>query len=54
MPHVTLSAPLQAPEAALAALLPMWTPVEGHLVGIDLVRFRPVDVLRSHRLAKCS
>jgi 2'-5' RNA ligase len=48
VPHVTLSGPLRYPEAALAAILPLWRPVEGTLAGIDLVRFRPVEILASH------
>ena len=45
--HGTLSGPLRYPEAALAALLPLWRPVEAALAGIDLVRFRPVEILAS-------
>ena len=48
VPQVTLSGPLRYPEAALAAILPLWRPVEGALAGIDLVRFRPVEILASH------
>lgn len=50
VPHVTLSGPLRQPETALAAVLPLWRPIDGALVGLDLVRFRPIEVLASHAL----
>ncbi len=50
MPHVTLSGALADPAAALALLLPLWRPVTGRLDRVDLVRFRPVDVLYSRPL----
>jgi 2'-5' RNA ligase len=48
IPHVTLTGALPDPEPALKALLVRWQPVTGELVQADLVRFRPVEVLRSH------
>ncbi len=50
VPHVTLSGALADPAAALALLQPHWRPVTGLLDRIDLVRFRPVDVLFSRAL----
>jgi len=50
VPHVTLSGTLPDPPRALAALLPLWRPVSGVLERIELVRFRPVDVLSSRML----
>jgi 2'-5' RNA ligase len=50
MPHVTLSGPLRDPARALAALLPLWTPIAGWLCRADLVSSRPVRVLQSHAL----
>ena len=47
VPHVTLSSPLVRLDAALAVLTPLWRPVEGRLVGLDLLRFRPMEVLAS-------
>ncbi len=47
VPHVTLSGPLRNPAAALQALLPLWQKVNGLLDRVDLVRFRPVEVLHS-------
>jgi 2'-5' RNA ligase len=51
IPHVTLTGALPDPGPALKALLKRWHPVAGELVQADLVRFRPVEVLRSHSLA---
>ena len=50
VPHVTLTAPLRMPDRALSTLLPLWCSVEGRLDRVDLVRFRPVEILRSHPL----
>jgi 2'-5' RNA ligase len=50
MPHITLTGAVTDPGRALAALLPHWRPVTGMLVRSDLVRFRPVQVLRTHAL----
>jgi 2'-5' RNA ligase len=47
VPHVTLSGALSDPGPALAALLPNWRPLAGFLDRVDLVRFRPVEVLHS-------
>ncbi len=35
---------------AVAALLPLWRPLEAWLDQVDLVRFRPAEVLWSRRL----
>jgi hypothetical protein len=51
MPHVTLSGPLTNPEMALGAFLPVWQPLTGLLNRLELVRFRPVEVLQSHDLS---
>jgi 2'-5' RNA ligase len=50
VPHVTLSGALTDPAAALALLLPLWRPVTGLLDRVDLVRFRPVEMLDSRPL----
>jgi 2'-5' RNA ligase len=50
VPHVTLSGPLADPAAALALLLRLWRPATALLNRVDLVRFRPVEVLYSRRL----
>lgn len=47
VPHITLAESLTDPVAALAAILPLWRPVVGFLDRIDLIRFRPVETLRS-------
>jgi 2'-5' RNA ligase len=47
VPHVTLSGALPDPGPALMALLANWKPVTGFLDQVDLVRFRPVEVLQS-------
>lgn len=47
VPHVTLSGRLADPAQAIAALLPFWQPLTGNLDRLDLVRFRPVEVLAS-------
>ena len=41
-----------SPGAALAALAPLWTgPIDGVFTHAELLRFRPVDILRSIALA---
>jgi 2'-5' RNA ligase len=50
VPHVTLSGALADPAAALGLLLPLWRPVTGLLDRVDLVHFRPVEVLYSRSL----
>ena len=50
VPHVTLGH-TDAPGRALEALAPLWRgPVRGRLDRLELVRFRPVAVLRSAAL----
>ncbi|WP_371259206.1 2'-5' RNA ligase family protein [Bradyrhizobium sp. WSM1743] len=51
VPHVTLSGALPDPGLAFMALLPNWEPITGFLDRVELVRFRPVEVLHS---AACS
>jgi 2'-5' RNA ligase len=50
VPHVTLSGGLDNPAPALTTLLPMWRPITGRLNRVDLLRFRPVDILQTHAL----
>jgi 2'-5' RNA ligase len=50
MPHITLTGGLRDPTAAMAACLALWRPARGVLNRLDLVRFRPVEILRSVRL----
>ncbi len=52
VPHVTLSGALRDPGRALAVLIPQWRPINGILDQLDLVRFRPVEVLHSHGLQR--
>ncbi|MGJ4896586.1 MULTISPECIES: 2'-5' RNA ligase family protein [unclassified Bradyrhizobium] len=47
VPHVTLSGALHDPGAALKALLSGWEPITGFLDRVELVSFRPVEVLLS-------
>ncbi len=47
VPHVTLSGFLPDPGLALTTLLSVWQPLTGLLDQVDLLRFRPVDVLQS-------
>ena len=47
VPHVTLSGPLADPARAIAALMPLWQPLTGNLDRLDLVRFRPVNLIAS-------
>jgi 2'-5' RNA ligase len=51
VPHVTLSGGLSDPTPGLAALLPLWRPITGVLNRLDLLRFRPVEMLLTHPLA---
>ena len=51
VPHVTLAGALNDPGRALSVLLPLWRPVTGFLNQLDLVRFRPVEVLQSYSLS---
>ena len=50
VPHVTLSGPLSDPGRALAVLTPGWNSISGHLSRLELLRFRPVELLDSHVL----
>jgi 2'-5' RNA ligase len=50
MPHVTLSGALTDPARALSALVSSWRPIIGMLDRLELVRFRPVEIIRSHAL----
>ena len=36
---------------ALSVLLPAWRPITGFMNQLDLVRFRPVEVLQSYPLS---
>jgi len=51
VPHVTLASDLADPAAAVAALVPLPLPIAATLDRLDVVRFRPVEVLESHILA---
>jgi 2'-5' RNA ligase len=50
VPHVTLADDLTDPAAALAVLQPLRLPIDAMLDTIEVVRFRPVEVLASHAL----
>jgi 2'-5' RNA ligase len=50
VPHITLTTTANDPGAAIFALLSSWQPVSGLLDRLDLVRFPPVAVVRSHAL----
>ena len=50
-PHVTLASDLADPAAAVAALGLSPLPFTTMLVRLDVVRFRPVEILESHSLA---
>lgn len=50
VPHVTLAGGIQGLDRAIAVLLPGWRSVSGFLNQADLLRFRPVHVLRSRAL----
>ena len=50
VPHVTLTGALRDPTPAFAALLSLWRPLNGVLDRVDLVRFRPAEVLQSYVL----
>jgi 2'-5' RNA ligase len=49
VPHVTLAKDLAQPAAAMAALDLSALPMNAALDRVDVVRFRPVEVLVSHR-----
>jgi 2'-5' RNA ligase len=51
VPHVTLAGDLVDAAAAVAALAPLPLPITATLNQLDVVRFRPVEVLESHGLA---
>jgi 2'-5' RNA ligase len=51
IPHITLTGALPDPGPALKTLLAHWHPVSGEWIQVDLVRFRPVEVLQSCSLA---
>ena len=51
VPHVTLASDLANPATAIAALDPAGFPIVGVLDTMEAVRFRPVQVLESRRLA---
>jgi 2'-5' RNA ligase len=50
IPHVTLSSTMRDPIDAIAALLPLWRPLNGFLDRADLMHFRPAEVLESYAL----
>jgi hypothetical protein len=52
VPHVTLSRDIADPAAALAALNTCRLPISGELDAAEIVRFRPVEVLATHRLKR--
>ena len=47
VPHVTLSDGLSDPGRALSVLMTRWRPIGGTLNQLDLLRFRPVEILYS-------
>jgi hypothetical protein len=51
VPHVTPASHLADPAMAVAALNPLPLPITAVLDRLDVVRFRPVEVLESHILA---
>ncbi len=50
VPHVTLASDVTNPAAAIAALNRLALPITAVLNRLDVVRFRPVEVLASHTL----
>lgn len=52
VPHITLSGAIPDPARALTALTPLWRPLTGVLPRLELVRFRPVEALKSQTLRK--
>ena len=50
VPHVTLASDLADPAAAVAALNPLPLPIQAVLDRLDVVRFRPVEIMESHIL----
>jgi len=51
VPHVTLSDGLRDPGRALSVLMRRWQPIQGTLNRLDLLRFRPAEILHSHKFA---
>jgi 2'-5' RNA ligase len=51
VPHVTLAGDLVDAAAAVAAVTPLLLPITALLDRLDVVRFRPVEILESHVLA---
>ena len=51
VPHVTLSDGLSDPGRALTVLMKRWRPIRGTLHRLDLLRFRPVEILHSRGFA---
>jgi 2'-5' RNA ligase len=52
VPHVTLAQDLKDPAEAIAALGPLRLPIKAMLDRIEVVRFRPVELLASHKLTE--
>jgi 2'-5' RNA ligase len=50
VPHVTLAKDLTQPAAAIAALDSLLLPIDTVLDRVEVLRFRPVEVLASHKL----
>jgi 2'-5' RNA ligase len=50
VPHVTLARDLTDPATAVGVVAPSRLPIAAVLYTVDVVRFRPVQVLGSHRL----
>src|ERR1700722_18280456 len=50
VPHVTLAGGLANPPAAVAAVDPSRLPINCTLDRLEVVRFRPIAILASHRL----
>jgi len=50
VPHATLASDLTDPTAAVASLDPPKLPIAAVLDRIEVVRFRPIEILESHRL----
>jgi 2'-5' RNA ligase len=54
LPHVTLAMHVDGARLgdAVAAAADGWTPVRAHAVSLDLIRFRPVETLRTWTLRR--
>lgn len=50
VPHVTLAESLEQPGPALAALSRQGFPIEGRIDRVEVVRFRPIEILQSYAL----